>query len=205
MILDDDTHSQAAVHHILDSEGWQVKIVSIVSQGMTALAAGNWTLAIVNVAMTGIDGPAFETLRDLTLAPAAEGGTRRTRVLFLVPELAAEAAVPHLERDRLPFVLKPVNLHDFLEKVSDLMLESEVIADPIRRVKREYAGKDRRGQERRSGEDRRDKGMFASSQDYFDLTDEELAEYEKQEAEAAQQRKLQREQESKDLGGSKGR
>jgi len=42
---------------------------------------------IADVALTGVDGPAFVTLRELASVPAADGG--RIRVLFLVPELTS--------------------------------------------------------------------------------------------------------------------
>src|SRR5256885_3924678 len=58
------------------------------------------------------------------------------RVLFLVPELAAPEAQPALEHEQLPYSLKPFHLHDFLEKVSDLLLETGAIPQPIRRVHR---------------------------------------------------------------------
>ncbi len=202
LILDDDTHSQAALHHVLDSEGWQVQIAAMPAQGMARLAERNWTLVIANAALVGIEGPGFETLRDLALAPADEGGKKRARVLFLVPELAAESVLPRLERDRLPFAMKPVNLHDFLERVSDLMLESEAISEPIRRVKHEFSEKERRRTERRSGEDRRAEGMFASRDDYLEMGEEEIAEYERQEAAEAAKKRALEEAKSKDLGGS---
>ena len=192
LILDDDPQSQTALHHVLDSEGWHVQIASLASQGMQELASGEWTLVIANVALTGLDGPTFETLKHLALAPAAESGLRRARVLFLVPEMAANIAQPVLERARLPHTMKPVNLHDFLEKVSDLMLEAKSIASPIRRVRYEHGGDDRRQRERRTGEDRRGKPMFASRDDY-QMTEEEIAEFERQEAEEAKRKKAERE------------
>lgn len=185
LIIDDDEASQMALRHVLDSEGWKFKIQPMAAEVLNELAAEDWTLLMVNVAMTGLSGPIFSTLRDLALAPAIEEGKRRVRVLFLVPELMGEHAQPWLEHERLPYVLKPLNLHDFLQKVSDLLLEGKSIAKPIRQMKLDYKG-ERRRKERRSGQDRRQPRMFASREDYF-MTEEEIAEYEKQEA--AQQKK----------------
>jgi len=88
---------------------------------LAELKTGEWSLVIANVALTGLDGPAFVTLRELATVPAADGG--RVRVLYLVPELSSGQYIVQLEAARLPYVLRPYHLHDFLEKVSDLSLK----------------------------------------------------------------------------------
>ena len=57
---------------------------------------------------------------------------KRIRVLFLVPLLAAKDAAAHPRARRPPLLLKPYHLHDFLEKVGDLLVEAGAIAEPIR-------------------------------------------------------------------------
>lgn len=190
LIIDDDEASQAALRQVLDSEGWKLQIVPLAHQALAELASTNWTLVIVNVAMTGLDGPLFSTLKELALAAPVEAGRTRARVLFLVPELAGAVAQPVLERERLPYSLKPFHLHDFLEKVSDLLLETNAISAPIRRVRYEYKGPDRRGTDRRSGHDRRETAMFASREDYM-MSEEEIAEFERQEEEERKKKKKQ--------------
>ena len=68
----------------------------------------------------------------MALAPAVEEGKVRARVLFLVPEAMRLEAQPILEKERLPYVLKPFQFNDFLEKVSDLLMETDALATPIR-------------------------------------------------------------------------
>lgn len=184
LIIDDDKDSQAALRHVLDSEGWMVRVVPLASQGLEALASGEWTLVLVNVAMTGLSGPLFSTLRELAQADADTAGAarKRARVLFLVPDLAAKEAQPHLEVHGLPYTLKPFHLHDFLEKISDLLLEAGAIPEPIRQMRFEHTGKERRQKDQRSGRDRRQTKMFASRDDY-QMTEEEIAEFEKEEEE----------------------
>ena len=187
LVIDDDAASQSALRQILDSEGWKVTVVPMVREGLVTLATGDWKLVIVNVAMTGVDGPLFTTLKELAQAEAAVAqGKARVGVMFLVPELAAYDAKPVLEREKLPYVLKPYHLHDFLERVSDLLMDTQSITDPIRQVRRVKS--DRRKKDRRAGSDRRANSMFASREDYY-MTEEEIAEYEKSEAEAAAQKK----------------
>ena len=85
---------------------------------------------------------------------------------------------------RLPYAVRPFHLHDFLEKVSDLLVEVKAIEGPLRMTRREY-GEARK----RKKEVDRTTSMFAS-RDCYVYTEEELAEYEKQEAEAAKNRRF---------------
>ncbi len=201
LIIDDDEASQAALRQVLDAEGWIVRIVPMAHQALPELARGQWRLVIVNVAMTGLAGPLYSTLKELALAPPLEAGAKRARVLFLVPELAGSDVQATLEQEGLPYTLKPFHLADFLEKVSDLLLETEAIDAPIRRVRYESKSPDRRsgqdgrfaperrtGSDRRSGRDRRETSMFASREDYM-MSEEEIVEFERQEKEEEERKK----------------
>jgi DNA-binding response OmpR family regulator len=185
LIIDDDLESQLALRYVLDSEDWRVRVVPLVHQGLADLATGDWILVIVNVALTDLSGPVFEMLKDLSQADVTGGGRKRARVLFLIPELLAKEAQPVLESGRIPYVLKPFHLHDFLEKVSDLLMEAQAIKKPIRPIRLEPA-KDKRKKDRRSGIDRR-QTMFASRTDY-EMTEEEIADFERQEEEDRKKR-----------------
>lgn len=190
LVIDDDPASQAALRQILDSEDWSVGVAPAASQAMSALAKRDWTLVVANLATTGLSGPLYATLRELALAPATESGKARLRVLFVLPESLGAAAQAALESDRLPYARRPFNLHDFLEKVSDLLMESGAIPSPIRQVQQD-GGAARRQVRQRQQEARvqdRGKGMFAKREDYA-MTEEEIAEYEKQEEEARRKKK----------------
>ncbi len=200
LIIDDDEASQSALRNVLDTEGWQVTVVPLAREGMARLARGDWKLVIVNVALVDVEGPTFELLKDLTLAEPVPDKPR-VGVLFVVPELLAPVAKPVLEAAQLPYALKPFHLHDFLERVSDLLMESKTITDPIRQVKQARPGSEKRkSKERRSGFDRRASSMFASRKDYF-MSEEEIAEYEKQEE--AERKKKESDPGIKDLGSGK--
>ena len=180
LVLDDNSQGASAVKQILDSEGWRVRVVSDSQMLLSELKTGEWSLVIANVVLTGVDGHAFVILRELASVPAADGG--RVRVLYLVPELASTQYIVHLEAARLPYVLRPYHLHDFLEKVSDLLVEVKAIEGPIRQVRHEFGAL--RKKKKQAGRNT----MFAS-RDTFSYTDEELAEYEKQESEASKSRR----------------
>jgi DNA-binding response OmpR family regulator len=191
LVLDDDAQGSSAVRQILDSEGWLVRFVSDTKMLLAELKTAEWSLVIANVALMGINTPAFITLRELSNVPAAEGG--RLRILYLVPELTGSQYVGALETAKLPYVVRPYHLHDFLEKVSDLLVEVKAIEAPLRQVRYEFGGlRKKKKQAARSN------SMFAS-RDSYGYTDEELAEYEKQEAETS---KTKRNKPRTNLGGS---
>jgi PleD family two-component response regulator len=216
LIVDDDIVSQRALKHVLDSEGWRVRIVPLAAHALPELASGGWNLVIANVALTDPRGPLFAILRELEQAgshaaesergeqpdepstgspdPASEASAngngksaRRVRVLFLVPQTFAKHVQPVLERDGLPYSLKPYHLHDFLEKVSELLLESGAVLEPIRSMGSPTFAKKRRRALARSQRDSRRGSMFASREDY-QMTEEEMAEFERQEEEDRKKR-----------------
>ena len=194
LIIEDDEANQSALRQVLDSEGWQVRVVTAVNQALGELSSGEWSLVIVNIAMIGLTSPVYLTLRELALAPAVEEGNVRARVLFVVPESAALQAVPVFEREKLPYVVKPFQFHDLIEKVSDLLMEAAALASPIRRVRRDSSLSERKRKEGREGREagnafaQRNTNMFAKRDEYV-MTEEEIAEFEKQEKEEREQKR----------------
>lgn len=194
MIIEDDEGTQSALRQVLDSEGWQVRIVPALSQALEELSSAEWSLVILNTAMTGLSGSVFLILRELALAPATEDRKVKARVLFLVPESDAAKIRPTLEKERLPYVLKPFHFNDLLEKVSDLLMETDALSTPIRRVRHDASASERKRKERREGhesdrrQNQRDTSMFAKRDEYV-MTEEEIAEYEKAESEEQKRRK----------------
>ncbi len=181
LVLDSDAQGAIAVKQVLDSEGWRVRVVPDARMLLAELRTGEWSLVVANAAATGVDSPAFVTLQELAGVPCEEGG--RIRALFLVPELAGGQFIGPLEKGRLPYVVRPYHLHDFLEKVSDLLVEIKAIDAPLRQVRREF-GALRKKKKQLS----RSNSMFAS-RDTFSYTEEEIAEYERQEEEASKNKR----------------
>lgn len=181
LILDDDDGNKGALRQILDSEGWRVRLVQDPKLLLAELRSGEWSLVIANIALAGIDTPAFITLRELASVSHEEGG--RIRVLYILPEMNSSQYVAPLELARAPYVVRPFHLHDFLEKVSDLLVEVKAIEGPIRQVRHEFGAL--RKKKKMAG---RSNAMFAA-RDSYSYTDEELAEYEKQESESSKNRR----------------
>ena len=175
LVLDQEGPSATALRQVLDSEGWRVRVIAESKLLLAELKTGEWSLVIANIALLGLDSPGYLTLRELAGVPAEEGG--RVRTLFLVPEMAGSQFVGVLEKARLPYVVRPYHLHDFLEKVSDLLVEVNAIEAPLRQVRYEFGGL-----RKKKREASRTTSMFAS-RDEYSYTEEELAEYEKQESE----------------------
>ncbi len=194
LIIEDDEANQSALRQLLDSEGWRVHVVPAASQALSELSRGEWSLVIANIAMIGLKGPVYLTLRELALAPAVEDGNVRARVLFVIPESASGEALPVFEREKLPYVVKPFQFHDLLEKVSDLLMEAAALANPIRRVRHDSSLSERKRKEGREGRESgnafaaRNTNMFAKRDEYV-MTEEEIAEYEKSEREERELKK----------------
>ncbi|MGA8221086.1 MAG: hypothetical protein WB780_05475 [Candidatus Acidiferrales bacterium] len=203
LIIDDDIVSQRALKNVLDSEGWRVRIVPLPSLALGELASGAWNLVIVNVALIDLRGPLYAILKELAQAEtdpplpeefALEDGSevavpvsqKRLRVLFLVPAFAAKQVEPVLERDGLPYSPKPYHLHDFLEKVSELLVEAGAIAEAIRSIGGFSSGR-KVMRARRVARDSRRGAMFASREDY-QMTEEEMTDWERQEEEDRKKR-----------------
>jgi len=182
LVLEDDPSNAGALKQILDSEGWRVRIVADVPMLHAELKTAEYSLLIANVALIGLQSPTFHVLRELASVSPEEGG--RIRVLFVVPELAGSQIVSALEEVRMPYAVRPFHLHDFLEKVSDLLVEVKAIEGPLRMTRYEF-GEARKKKKQTS----RTTSMFAS-RDSYSYSEEELAEYEKQEAETSKMRRL---------------
>jgi len=184
LVLDEEGPSAVALRQVLDSEGWRVHITADAKHLLAELRVGVWSLVIANVDLLGLESPGFLTLREIASVPVDEGG--RIRCLFLVPEMMGSQFVRQLEQARLPYVIRPYHLHDFLEKVSDLLVEVKAINAPLRQVRYEFGGlrKKKRQAERTNS-------MFAA-RDSYSYTEEELAEYERQEAELARNKRPKR-------------
>lgn len=181
LVLDEDNQNAASLRQILDSEGWRVRIVNEAKDLLSDLRSAEWSLVIANVALIGLESPYFLTLREIATVPVEEGG--RLRALFLIPEMTGSQYVGTLEQSRLPYVIRPYHLHDFLEKVSDLLVEVKAIDAPLRQVRHEF-GTLRKKKQQTS----RVTSMFAS-RDSYSYTEEELAEYERQESESSKNRR----------------
>ena len=184
LILDDDSRSQGALRQILDSEGWRVRVVPDPRLMLSELSTGEWSLVIANITLIDLKGPAFNILKELALATAEEGA--RIRILFLIPEMVGAEFTQTLERNRLPYVARPFHLHDFLEKISDLLIEVKAIETPIRQVRYEFG---QRKKKAKAGG--RATSMFAS-RDSYSYTEEEIAAYEQAEEQELQKKKRKR-------------
>jgi DNA-binding response OmpR family regulator len=181
LVLEEDAENAAGVRQLLDSEGWRVNIVPDANLLLSQLSSGEWALVVANVAVTGTDGAAFSTLRELAAVDAEEGG--RVRVLYIVPEMTGSKYVKALERAHLPYVTRPFHFHDFLEKVSDLLFEVHAIAVPLRQVSYEL------GTVRKKKMDASRTNTMFAARDAYSYSEEEVAEYERQEASAGKKSK----------------
>jgi len=181
LVLDNDPRGASAVKQVLDSEAWRVRVVPDAKMLLSELKSADWSLVVANAAAMDLESPAFFTLREIATVPQESGG--RIRALFVIPEAGERRFTQQIEAARLPYVVRPYHLHDFLEKVSDLLVEIKVIEAPIRLVRREFGAlRTKKKQASRLN------SMFAA-RDVFSYTEEEIAEYEREEAQAAKDKR----------------
>lgn len=176
LVLENDATGGNALRQILDAEGWRVRVIPDATLLLSELKSAEWSLVIANIALVPIEGPIFAILRELAAVPIDDGG--RLRVLYLVPAFNSNQYVQALEAARVPYVVRPYHLHDFLERVSDLLVEVKAIEVALRQVRHEFGGL--RKKKKEAG---RTNSMFAARDSYSSYTEEELAEYERQETE----------------------
>ena len=181
LVFEDDPYSGTALRQMLDSEGWRVRVAADMKMLQTELKTGEYSLLIANIAMVGADTPLFQVLRELASVSVEEGA--RLRVLFVVPEMTGSQFVSVIEEARLPYVLRPFHLHDFLEKVSDLLVEVKAIEGPLRMTRYEFGAA-----RKKKKAANKTNSMFASRESYS-YSEEEIAEYAKQEATTSLMRK----------------
>jgi DNA-binding response OmpR family regulator len=181
LVLEDDSRNAAALKQILDSEGWRVRTVSDLKMLHAELKTGEYSLVVANIAIVGLESPTFHVLRELSAVTPEDGG--RIRVLYVVPEMTGGQFVGSLEVARLPYALRPFHLHDFLEKVSDLLVEIKAIVGPLRMTRYEFGAA-----RKKKKQDGRSNSMFAA-RDSYSYTEEELAEYERAETESSRTRR----------------
>ena len=182
LVLEDDPQSAGAMKQILDAEGCRVRVVTDLALLHAELKTGEYSLLIANITLISPDSPTFHVLKELASVSAEEGG--RIRVLYVVPEFSGSQFVTALEAAKLPYSVRPFHLHDFLEKVSDLLVEVKAIEGPLRMTRYEF-GEARKKRKQAN----RTTSMFAA-RDSYSYSEEEIAEYEKQEAEASRSRRL---------------
>jgi len=182
LVLENDSSNSIALKQILDSEGWRVRLVPDVPLLHSELKTGEYSLVIANIELVGMSSPTFHVLQELAAVSPDEGG--RIRVLYVVPELSGAQFVSALERARVPYAVRPFHLHDLLEKVSDLLVEVKAIEGPLRMTRHEF-GEARKKRKQAT----RTNSMFAS-RDSYSYTEEEIAEYERQEAESSKTRRI---------------
>ena len=182
LVLENEPQNAGALKQILDAEGWRVRVVGDLQLLHAELKTAEYSLLIANIALVGVDSPTFHILKELASVAPEEGG--KLRILFVVPEMTGSQYVGALEAAKVPYSVRPFHLHDFLEKVSDLLVEVKAIEGPLRMTRREF-GEARKKKKQAS----RTTSMFAS-RDSYSYTDEEIAEYEREEAEATKSRRI---------------
>jgi len=193
LVLEDDPGSQNAIQVMMDGESWKVKMLGDADAALQELAQGSWALVVASLSLVDFGSPLFQVLKELAQAPPVEDGKSRVRVLFIVPSSQVTEVIPFLETARLPYAMKPYQFNDFMEKVNDLLLQAQFLSKTAR--ERGFAfEKSASPKKGKSGKKvAAANSMFASRDEYY-YSEEELAEYEREQSE------LEKKKKSKNLG-----
>ncbi len=146
------------------------------------LKTGEYSLLIANVALVGLESPDVSCV-----AGIGDGGAGRGRAdprVVCGAGYEREPVCSCAGSEPVPYAVRPFHLHDFLEKVSDLLVEVKAIEGPLRMTRYEF-GEARKKKKEAS----RTTSMFAS-RDSYSYTEEELAEYERMESESSKSRRV---------------
>lgn len=183
LIIDDDEASRRALAAVLDGEGWEITVAARPAQGVEHLRQGPWQLVVADLSVSSLSAPLFDLLKEL----AEAGGS--LQVMFLVPAVVDETTRRRLQGLKIPCLAKPIQLNDFLERVSDLLLDAGAIRRPLRRV-RHLAGTIRVLAET-GGLPAGGREMIAPRDGHYEYTEEELRQFEEEEEEKRRRKKAQ--------------
>src|SRR5690348_5809451 len=99
VVVDDDVNLTAMLRRLIAHAGWSVGVANSGAAGLLLLAQPDTELAILDVAMPGLDG--FEVLRRL------RAGKSAIPVLMLTARDAVEDRVRGLETGADDYLIKP--------------------------------------------------------------------------------------------------
>jgi DNA-binding response OmpR family regulator len=188
LVLEDDPGSQNAIQVMMDGESWKVKMLGDAGAALQELAQGSWALVVASLSLVDVSSPLFQILKELAQAPPVEDGKSRVRVLFVVPASQGPEAIPFLETARLPYAMQPYQFNDFMEKVNDLLLQAQFLSKTARErgFAFEKSGRPKVGKSGKKSAAAN--SMFASRDEYY-YSEEELAEYEREQSELEKKKK----------------
>ncbi len=169
------------------------------ADALTELSSGGWSLVIVNIEMTA-DGRS--SLSDAKGIGVGTGNRRRqSSCSSSFPRAgsrhAGEAQADHSRRTTSHTCLSSFQFSDFLEKVSDLLMETGILTDPMRHVRHDTTASERKRKGLQRTRDqlvRHSPGpprhkICSPSMKPMCMTEEEIADYEKSESVRKQSQK----------------
>ncbi len=183
LVVGEDEQRRTLLGVMLERRGWHIELAESESAGLEKLTEPGWHLVVVDTLSKRAEGPLYEVLQELQKAG------KSLPVLYVTPEAMEGAERERLERQGMACLARPVRLHDLLELVSELLLESGTLKRPLRELDNSpvAAAKDTGPSESGFEEYR----MFARREDY--CYDED---YYKEEEEKEKKKKKEEERQS---------
>lgn len=128
LVVGEDEQMRTLLGVMLERRGWHIELAESESAGLEELTETGWHLVVVDTLPKHAEGPLHEVLQELQKAG------KTLQVLYVTPESMEGAERERLERQGMACLARPVRLHDLLELVSDLLLESGALKRPLREL-----------------------------------------------------------------------
>ena len=126
LVADDHVANRMVLERMLQKAGHHVVTVDNGEDALSALEAGGYAVAIVDLHMPGVSG--FDLLRELRMMEA--GGGNRTPVLMLSADVTPESIQRCHQAGARAFLPKPVVASRLLDTLAEIATSGQVVAAP---------------------------------------------------------------------------
>lgn len=190
LVVGEQEQMRTLIGMMLERRGWRIDIAASESEGLEKLIETGWHLVVVDTEEKRLEGPLFEVLQELNLAD------EELQVLFITSPSMEESEQSRLEQLGLANLSKPIRLHDLLELISELLIQSGAIKRPLRELDDSGSAENESDGPAESGFE--EYKMFVSRDDYYYFDEDYLDEEEKKKKEK------EKEKENDNVSGSRG-
>ena len=188
LVIGEQEQMRTLIGMMLERRGWRIDIAASEGEGLEKLIETGWHLVVVDTEEKRLEGPLFEVLQELNLAD------EELQVLFITPPSMEEPEQSRLEQLGLANLPKPIRLHDLLELISELLMQSGAIRRPLRELDDSESAENESDGPAESGFE--EYKMFVSRDDYYYFDEDYLDEEEK--------KKKEKEKEKENSSGTRG-
>jgi len=134
LLVEDDSHLLKVIYDILKSKGYQVTTATSGEEAVETLNTNDFDLVITDISMGKVNG--------ISVLKKVKELNHETMVIIMTGSLDVNLAIEALRLDADDYILKPFNLADLLERVSNCLTKLENTRKNRRSSKRNKASND---------------------------------------------------------------